>query len=111
VEFVNEFLFAFASGCRTCGVSDRIADVAIAVIAASSIVGGVIIGNGSGAPFYQMFDVLIAVGTVAGLGVINTRLIIWGRAGPERMARWWYSALVVGSSTALIAAQWRMAFP
>ena len=82
-----------------------------AMIAASSIVGGVIIGNGSGAPFYQMFNILIAVGTVAGLGVINTRRIIWGRANPERVARRWYSALVVASSTALIAAQWRMAFP
>jgi uncharacterized membrane protein len=82
-----------------------------AAIAASSIVGGVIIGNGSGAPFYRMFNILIAVGTVAGLWVIDTRLIIWGRANPERVALWWYSALVVGSSTALIAAQWGMAFP
>jgi uncharacterized membrane protein len=82
-----------------------------AVIAASSIVGGVIIGNGSGAPFYQMFNILIAVGTVAGLGVINTRRIVWGRANPEKVTRRWYSVLVVGSSTALIAAQWGMAFP
>ena len=82
-----------------------------AVIAASSIVGGVIIGNGSGTPFYRMFNILIAVGTVAGLGVISTRRIIWGRASPERVTRWWYSALVVGSSTALIAAQWGMAYP
>src|SRR5215469_7795858 len=56
-----------------------------AVIAVSSIVGGVIIGSGSGAPFYRMFNILIAVGTVAGLGVINTRRIIWGRANPERV--------------------------
>ncbi|MGC1521972.1 MAG: hypothetical protein WA803_10575 [Steroidobacteraceae bacterium] len=82
-----------------------------AVIAASSIVGGLIIGNGSGAPFYQMFNIIIAAGTAAGLGIISTRRIIWGRADPERVARWWYGALVVSSSTALIAAQWGMAFP
>jgi hypothetical protein len=71
----------------------------------------IVLSTAVGAPFYQMFNILIAVGTVAGLGVINTRLIIWGRAIPERLARWWYSALVVGSSTALIAAQRGMAFP
>ena len=76
-----------------------------AVIAASSIVGAVLIGSGDGAPFYRMFNAIIAVGTVAGLAIINTRRVILARGKPESVTRWWYGALVVGSSTALIAAQ------
>jgi uncharacterized membrane protein len=77
-------------------------------VAAASIVGGGLIGDGSGAPFYRLFDALIAVGTV--VVIINTRRVIWGRGGAERRSRRWYSALVAGSALALIAAQWRLAF-
>jgi uncharacterized membrane protein len=82
-----------------------------ATLAASSVVGGALIGDGSGAPFYRLFNVLIAFGTLAGLGIINTRRVLWGQTTRVRAARWWYSTLVIASSAALIAGQWPMAFP
>ncbi len=80
-----------------------------AAIAASSIRGGAFIGDGGGAPFYRMFNALVAAGTGAGLWIINASRVIWGRAAADSHARRWFTALVVGSSAALIAPQWRMA--
>jgi len=82
-------------------------------MAASSILGAVVIGAGNGPAFYRMFNAIVASATLLALGLIATRKVIWGRIPlpRERAARLWYSALVATSSSALIALQWPLAFP
>ena len=84
-----------------------------ALMAMAGLVGGVLVGATSGAPFYRQFNVVIAVLTLVGLGVIATRPVLWGRAPrpAEAQARRRYAALVIASSAALVAGQWPMAYP
>jgi uncharacterized membrane protein len=78
-----------------------------ATVAIGGVVGGVILGVGRGPVYYRMFNVVVAVGTAAGLWIIDTRPVIWGRtAGPaDARARLWFSGLVAAASLALVLAQ------
>jgi uncharacterized membrane protein len=80
-----------------------------AIMAALGVFGGAALGAGSGPAFYRLFNGVIAVTTVAGLGLILTRPVIWGRK-PDAAVRAGYACLVAASSGALIVAQWRMAY-
>ena len=79
-----------------------------AVVAMGGVVGGIVMGLGKGPAYYRMFNVVIAVITVAGLWLINTRPVIWGRqvAGRSGRIRLQFTALVLIVSTGLVLAQW-----
>lgn len=76
-------------------------------VAIGGVVGGVVLGIGNGPAYFRMFNVVAFTVTVAGLGIINTRPVIWGRSGAaaERAARLWFSALVVTVSAGLVLGQ------
>lgn len=76
-----------------------------AVMAALGVLGGAALGVGNGLAYYRLFNAVIAVTSLAGLALILTRPVIWGRA-PDAGVRMGYALLVVASSGALIAAQW-----
>jgi hypothetical protein len=78
-----------------------------AIVAIGGVIGGVIIGAGTGAVYYRMFNTVIVVITLLGLWVINTRTIIWrDKTAGERRARLQFTAVVLTVSAALVLAQW-----
>lgn len=81
--------------------------------AAASIIGGLLLDMSAGPPFYRLFNVIVLVATVAGLGLIATRKVLWGHSpGPaESAARRRFLVLASTASLLLVAAQWRLAWP
>jgi hypothetical protein len=77
------------------------------LMAMASIVGGVLVGDGSGPAFYRMFNGIIVVATALGLWLINTRPVIWGRqpTSEAQRARLRFTALAVAASLLLVIAQ------
>ena len=83
------------------------------VMAASSIGAGAITGALSGPLFYRMFNVIILLCTPFALILMWRSRTIWGTrpSAVDLRARRRYTLLVALSSTALIVAQWPLAFP
>jgi uncharacterized membrane protein len=79
-----------------------------AIVAIGGVIGGAVLGVGKGPAYYRMFNCVIAVITLAGLWVINTRSVIWRppSIGPDRTARLWFNFTAVGMSAALVIGQW-----
>jgi uncharacterized membrane protein len=78
-----------------------------ALTAAGGVVGGVILGVGTGPAYYRMFNAVIGSFAAVGLVAIGTRAVIWGRNAtpPIRRARLIFSGIVVVLSAGLVLAQ------
>jgi len=81
-----------------------------AIVAIGGVVGGALIGVGTGPVYYAMFNTVIAGLTLVGLWIINTRPVIWRGHPAERRVRAQFTALVTILTAALVLAQWA-AFP
>lgn len=75
------------------------------VAAFSGVIGGIVIGDGSGPRYYRLFNILIVIVTMVGLALVNWRLGRLLSPGRPKTPLWYYNAGIVLITSALVAAQ------
>lgn len=79
--------------------------VLTAVAALSGVIGGIVIGDGSGPRFYRLFNILIVTVTLSALLLINWRLGKWIAPGRPRRPLWYFNGGVALVTAFLVIMQ------